>query len=347
MSANLSAVPKLQFFDNNGNPLVGGKLFTYAAGTTTPQTTYTDATATTPNTNPIILDSRGEANVWLSATSYKFVLTDASDATIWTVDNISNSLSLSQILAASGSAAAPPYTFASDTDTGMYLAAVGQIGLSVAGTPVLRSTDTQMVIGQIGGADDVDVIVYGDVDAVGDVSITGNTTAVGDVSITGNTTAVGNVGLDGNLNITGAACRITGDFSNATVANRVMFQTSTVNGATRVEAIPNGTGTTVNFAVYNNSDPTNAAAARLTATSNDTRVESIITGTGTYLPMTFYTGGSERVRIDTSGNVGIGTTAPASKLHVAGAGFVATDISGDSTNETQLRFLLNIAAHIT
>ena len=54
MSANLSAVPKLQFFDNNGNPLVGGKLYTYAAGTTTPLATYTDASSGTPNTNPII-----------------------------------------------------------------------------------------------------------------------------------------------------------------------------------------------------------------------------------------------------------------------------------------------------
>jgi hypothetical protein len=50
MSTNLSSVPKLQFFDANGNPLVGGKLFTYAAGTTTPLATYTDSTGLTPNT---------------------------------------------------------------------------------------------------------------------------------------------------------------------------------------------------------------------------------------------------------------------------------------------------------
>jgi hypothetical protein len=64
-------------------------LYTYIAGTTTPQTTYTDSTATTANTNPIVLDSRGEANVWLGGAIYKFVLKDADDALIWTVDNIS------------------------------------------------------------------------------------------------------------------------------------------------------------------------------------------------------------------------------------------------------------------
>jgi len=87
--AVLTPSPKTAFVDAAGQPLVGGQLYTYIAGTTTLQTTYTDATATTANTNPIILDSRGEANVWLGGAIYKFVLKDADDALIWTVDNIS------------------------------------------------------------------------------------------------------------------------------------------------------------------------------------------------------------------------------------------------------------------
>jgi len=86
--ASLTPIPKLQFFDANGNPLVGGKLYTYAAGTTTPLATYTDSTGASANTNPVILDSRGEANVWLEDAQYKFVLQDANSALIWTVDNI-------------------------------------------------------------------------------------------------------------------------------------------------------------------------------------------------------------------------------------------------------------------
>ncbi len=86
--AVLSPPPKLQFFDANGVPLVGGKLYSYAAGTTTPLATYTSASETTFNTNPIILNSRGEAEVWLGSPLYKFKLTTAADVEIWTVDNI-------------------------------------------------------------------------------------------------------------------------------------------------------------------------------------------------------------------------------------------------------------------
>ena len=85
----LAQQPKAQFFDANGSPLVGGKVYTYAAGTTTPLQTYTDASGVTPNTNPVILDSRGECNLWFStATSYKVVLESATNVLQWSVDNI-------------------------------------------------------------------------------------------------------------------------------------------------------------------------------------------------------------------------------------------------------------------
>jgi hypothetical protein len=86
----LAQQPKAQFFDANGTPLVGGKVYTYAAGTTTPLQTYTDASGATANTNPVILDSRGECNLWFStASSYKVVLESATGTLQWTVDNIS------------------------------------------------------------------------------------------------------------------------------------------------------------------------------------------------------------------------------------------------------------------
>jgi hypothetical protein len=70
--------------------LVGGKLYTYAAGTTTPIATYTDNTGNTSNTNPVILDSAGQANVWLTdAVNYKYTLKDADDVLLFTVDYVS------------------------------------------------------------------------------------------------------------------------------------------------------------------------------------------------------------------------------------------------------------------
>lgn len=82
-----------QFFDTNGVPLSGGKLYTYTAGTTAPAVTYTTSAGTpgTENPNPIILDSAGRppAQIWLpNSTSYKFVLTSSTDVPVWTKDNI-------------------------------------------------------------------------------------------------------------------------------------------------------------------------------------------------------------------------------------------------------------------
>lgn len=85
--ASLLPNGKQSFETSAGTPLVGGRLYTYAAGTTTPKATYADAAETTPNTNPVILDARGEATVFWSG-AYKVQLRDALDAVIWTVDGV-------------------------------------------------------------------------------------------------------------------------------------------------------------------------------------------------------------------------------------------------------------------
>jgi hypothetical protein len=91
MTATLSPSPKVQFFTAAGIPLVGGKLFTYASGTTAPLATYTSSTGLTTNANPVILDSRGEANVWLGPSRYTWLLKDSLDNLIWTADGINSS----------------------------------------------------------------------------------------------------------------------------------------------------------------------------------------------------------------------------------------------------------------
>lgn len=96
--ATLSPSPKLQFFDSNGLPLVGGKLYSYQAGTTSPLATYTDSTESSMNTNPIVLDSRGEASVWLGSSSYKLRLQSSVGSDIWIVDNVTGGLSSNDVL---------------------------------------------------------------------------------------------------------------------------------------------------------------------------------------------------------------------------------------------------------
>jgi hypothetical protein len=91
MIATLSPSPKMQFFTAAGVPLVGGKLFTYASGTTVPLATYTDSTANFANANPVILDSRGEANVWFGPSRYTLLLKDSLDNLIWTAAGVNSS----------------------------------------------------------------------------------------------------------------------------------------------------------------------------------------------------------------------------------------------------------------
>ena len=82
-----------QFFDNNGAPLAGGLIYTYEAGTTTPQATYTTSAGTIAHTNPIVLNSAGRVpggEIWLLFASYKFVLQTSAAVLIATYDNIAS-----------------------------------------------------------------------------------------------------------------------------------------------------------------------------------------------------------------------------------------------------------------
>ena len=93
MSVNLSAFGGVgwQFFDNNGVPLAGGLIYTYAAGTTTPQATYTTSAGTIAHANPIVLDSAGRVpggQIWLLFAGYKFVLKTSTTVLVATYDNI-------------------------------------------------------------------------------------------------------------------------------------------------------------------------------------------------------------------------------------------------------------------
>jgi len=92
MAVNLSPIGNgFQFFTTTGLPLNGGYIYTYQAGSTTPQTTYTTITGSIANTNPIQLgtDGRPPQEIWFTeGLSYKFVLTDSANVQIATYDNL-------------------------------------------------------------------------------------------------------------------------------------------------------------------------------------------------------------------------------------------------------------------
>lgn len=95
--ASLTPSPFMQFFATDGTPLAGGLLYTYNAGTTTPLATYTDSTGATENTNPVVLNSRGEAAVWLGSALYYFVLKTSTGTQIWTADNVGGVVTLTGV----------------------------------------------------------------------------------------------------------------------------------------------------------------------------------------------------------------------------------------------------------
>ena len=92
MPVQLQGSPRFLAVDENGNPRVGAKLFTYSEGTSTKKFVYQDKALSAAHTNPVVLNSNGEATIWLDG-AYKFVLASSTDtdpptSPYWTVDNV-------------------------------------------------------------------------------------------------------------------------------------------------------------------------------------------------------------------------------------------------------------------
>lgn len=80
--------PVFRADDANGEPLEGGKIYSYKAGTSTPMALYEDAALTTPLPNPLVLNDQGEAAFYYGSQTYKLTLTDANDVPQWTIDPV-------------------------------------------------------------------------------------------------------------------------------------------------------------------------------------------------------------------------------------------------------------------
>ncbi len=105
--------PKFRgYVPSTGAVLAGGKLYSYAPGTSTAKATYTTSALTTANANPTVLDSEGEAMVYLSG-AYKFVLKTSADVEVWTEDNVNKEPPVLLL-------SATTVSFAADADTALY-----------------------------------------------------------------------------------------------------------------------------------------------------------------------------------------------------------------------------------
>ena len=159
--AILSPPPKAQFLDANGAPLAGGKVYTYQAGTTTPLATYTTAGGTTPNANSVILDARGEADIWYApGVSYKVVLRTSADALIWTVDNIAMSGSMATQNADSvnitGGTIGSGVTFAGSI-TGTATNVTGTVAVANGGTGATTAANARTNLGAAASGANTDI----------------------------------------------------------------------------------------------------------------------------------------------------------------------------------------------
>jgi hypothetical protein len=109
----------------------------------------------------------------------------------------------------------------------------------------------------------------------------------------------GTIGVE-NLTLNGAARRIRADFSNATIASRTLFQSSTTNGLTSIGTIPNGTSTNSSVLAYNGTDPDNSGLAGITINNGGVTLISSKSGTGTTVPLVVNVNSNEMMRYDST-----------------------------------------------
>jgi len=155
--------------------------------------------------------------------------------------------------------------------------------------------------------------------------------------------------LTGNLGFSATGARITGDFTNATSNSRTLFQSSTTDGVTSVGAIPNGVGTTAQFAAYNKPDTTNSVAARMGVNAAGVYLDSYANGSATAMALQLQIGSGPKLTIEpTYGFVGIGKTplgtssSSHGRLQVQGA--INAEGYDGSGNGGQIRWMNNNAS---
>lgn len=197
MNTALMPLPKQQFFNANGLPLAGGFVFTYAAGTTTPLATYQDANGSAANTNPVVLDAGGFANIWLAAATYKIVVQDSDGVQVYSQDNVS-AVSLAELQENTSFAS---LAVSGDVSIGGDLTVDGKITAATGEFTGTLTLDGALVAaaGTVSG----DLVVNGALSAAS-ASVTGAESVGGTLGVTGDTTLAGALTVAGATTLNGA-----------------------------------------------------------------------------------------------------------------------------------------------
>lgn len=138
----------------------------------------------------------------------------------------------------------------------------------------------------------------------GTASININGTVGATTPAAGTFTSISN---SGSTTFTGTGNRITGDMTNATAANRVLFQTSTTNSTTATGLIPSGSGTQTNWILYAGSDPANTSFLNIKSNATETMLDTNAAGSGTTQPLTIKFGGTTVLTISSAAVAVTGT----------------------------------------
>lgn len=149
--------------------------------------------------------------------------------------------------------------------------------------------------------------------------ITKSMVGLGNVDNTSDATKFTNPSVTGNLTFGSSGARILGDFSNASLENRTLFQDKTTNGNTLMGAIPNGTATTCKFNLFNSSTPINSSYLQLSIDSGAANLITGLAGTGSNLPLNIAVGGTTRLSIATSGAITMDTSLSVPTITTTGA----------------------------
>lgn len=250
--ARISPAPRFIYFAA-GDIIPGGKVHTYVDGTTTPKTTYTDSTATSSNTNPVILNSQGYADIWLDDGAYTFVITDASDVTLATINGIVGDAQAA--FGGSSEAISTNTTAQVDDREKIFIASatltltlpesttagagwyIGVANPSASGTVTLAPSGSDVVTGQTTVPPGYSAFVYCDGVTFYPLFLNNilalNSTFTGNNTFTGDTTFTGDVRTpdDGELTISGGSITVTGaKHSVDTESDAASDDLDTING---------------------------------------------------------------------------------------------------------------------